>query len=540
MDRDRVVRRLSVLGTFVPLAALVLVGFPAVLPAATITVNTTADGAANDGSCTLGEAIAAANSNTASGGAVGECDGGDANPTLDTIAFAITSGCAAITNVCTITPGSSLPAITGRVDVNGYSQSGASANTLAVGNDAVLLIELNGTSVGGIGLHLAAGSAGSTLRGLVINRFNDEIQIATGDNLIAGNFIGTDPTGLLDRGSTGSGILITGSGNTIGGTTPAARNLISGNNTGDIFGIFLNGAGAGSTPIQGNYIGTNPPGTPAIPNGFGINAESSDGNTIGGTTAGARNVISGNGNNGVRLSGSDNNVVQGNYIGVGASGTTAIGNGNQGLRIDNATGNTVGGLVAGAGNVISANGDIGVRVTSSSNTTVSGNLIGLDANGNPGFGNLDGGVHVFGAIGTLIRTNSIHGNQGSGDPPSLGIDLDVDQSAPDDGVTPNDVGTPPDTDTGSNTLQNFPVLTSASFAAGTSMRVGALQDCPELDTSRMMLDFTTFSKSTSSSSTFGDLPPSSWCTRFTVAAALRATSVPARVEPVNDTMSISG
>ncbi len=39
---------------------------------------------------------------------------------------------------------------------------------------------------------------------------------------------------------------------------------------------------------------------------------------------------------------------------------------------------------------------------------------------------------------------------------------------------------------------------------------------------------------------FGDLPPSSWCTRLTVGAALRATSIPARVEPVNDTMSTSG
>src|SRR5882762_1632433 len=81
--------------------------------------------------------------------------------------------------------------------------------------------------------------------------------------------------------------------------------------------------------------------------------------------------------------------------------------------------------------------------------------------------------------------------------------------------------------------------TSANFAAGTNMRVGALQDCPEFWNTCSTLLVTARSKSASSSSTLGDLPPSSWCTRLTEAAAFLATSVPARVDPVKDTMSTS-
>ncbi|MDL2718860.1 MAG: CSLREA domain-containing protein, partial [Acidobacteriota bacterium] len=74
-----------VLVSAVTAAAMLLV--PAAARAATITVNSTADTSANDGVCTLREAITAANTNTASGAAAGECAAGAAG--LDTIAFAI-------------------------------------------------------------------------------------------------------------------------------------------------------------------------------------------------------------------------------------------------------------------------------------------------------------------------------------------------------------------------------------------------------------------------------------------------------------------
>lgn len=372
-----------------------------------VTVTSTADTAANDGVCTLREAITSVVTNTASGGAAGECVAGAVG--LDAIEFNITGGCAL---PCTITPGTALPSITEPVILNGYSQPGASANTLAVGSDAVLKIELNGTTAGGVGLTLAAGSGGSTIRGLVVNRFSTAILVQSAGNVLAGNFIGIDPSGTIARGNTSHAIDVTGASNTIGGTTPAARNVVSGTNLQQFrAGIRSTGSGATGNIFQGNYIGTNAAGTAAIPNWFGILCETGGGHTIGGTVAGARNVVSGNSNTGISFSGSSTNTVFGNFIGVNATNTEPLPNENQGLRIDNATGNVIGGTGAGEPNVLSFNGDIGVRIAFGSNTTVRGNTIR---------GNVDGGVHVYLGTGNLIRSNAIFLNDISA-PPNLVI-----------------------------------------------------------------------------------------------------------------------
>jgi CSLREA domain-containing protein len=455
--------------------ALVLLSSATWLSAATITVNSVADATANDGVCTLREAITAANTNTASGAMAGECLAGQAPLVVDTIAFNITGGCA---TVCTITPATSLPTVTEPVVINGYTQPGSAANTFGVGNNVVLKIEINGTTAGGTGLTLA-GPGNVTIQGLVINRFGTEVLVQGPANSILGNFIGVDPTGTLDLGNTGNGIEVTSLANVIGSSAPGNRNVISGNNgAGSPAGIFLNGSGARAT-IENNYIGTNAAGTAAIPNGFGINAESSDSNVIGGVIIGpvppgtsVTNVISGNGI-GVRLNGADNNTIEGNHIGVDATGAVPLGNDGQGVRIDNGSGNVIGGGLDET-NVISANGDVGVRVTSAANNTISHNIIGMNGAATATLGNFDGGVHVFGGSGNLIRSNVIFGNDGS-TPPNLGIDLDVDEIAPDDGVTPNDAG---DADTGSNGLQNFPVLTGASFAGGNTTISGTLNSTP--------------------------------------------------------------
>src|SRR5262249_34685315 len=95
-----------------------------------------------------------------------------------------------------------LPAITDPVIIDGYTQPGASQNTLAAGDNAVLLIQLDGTFVGesAQGLQVLAGS--SALRGLVINRFNTGVRMSgQGGNVIEGNFMGTDPTGLIGLGN---------------------------------------------------------------------------------------------------------------------------------------------------------------------------------------------------------------------------------------------------------------------------------------------------------------------------------------------------
>ena len=447
-----------------PFLAFVLLCWAATLSAGVvITVTNTADTAANDGVCTLREAITSANTNTASGGAAGECVAGAVS--LDAISFNITGGCAV---PCTITPGTALPSINAPVIVEGYSQPGASPNTLAVGNDAVLKIELNGTTAGGVGLTLAAGSGGSTIRGLVVNRFATAILVQSAGNLLAGNFIGIDPTGTIGRGNTSHAIEITSASNTIGGTTPAARNVISGSDLQQAqAGIHLTSSGATANTIQGNYIGTNAAGAASIPSWFGILSESGGGHTIGGTAAGARNVVSGNSNTGVSLS-SSNNTVFGNFIGVNATNTAPLPNGNQGLRIDSGSGNVIGGTGVNEPNVISFNGDIGVRIAFNGNNTVRGNTIR---------GNVDGGVQIYGGSGHLIRSNAIFENSVS-TPPNLGIDIDPDGGSPDDGVTPNDLGPPPDTDSGPNDIQNFPVLTAASFAGGMVSFSGTLASTP--------------------------------------------------------------
>jgi CSLREA domain-containing protein len=193
--------------------------------------------------CTLREAITAANN----------------NPGADTFTFNIAG-----TGVKTITPTTPLPTITETVTIDGYTQPGASANTLTVGDDAVLLIELNGISAG-VAVGLTLNSDDSVVRGLLINRFGfDGIRAFFGTgNVIEGNFIGTDAAGTSDLGNEAAGVFLNpADGNLIGGLLPEARNLISGNGGSGV--LFANGC-SGNT-VQGNYIGTDRNGLTALPN----------------------------------------------------------------------------------------------------------------------------------------------------------------------------------------------------------------------------------------------------------------------------------
>jgi hypothetical protein len=228
-----------------------------------------------------------------------------------------------------------LPKITYPVSINGYTQPGTSPNTLATGDNAVLKTELAGNGQSGTALEITHVSGQSVIKGLVINRFGEGISIDgdTAGNRIEGNSIGTVPCGTIDKGNTDDGVNIFdgASENVIGGTTPAACNVISGNT---FNAVFVNGEN--NNLIQGNYIGTDKTGTKSLGNGKGVGAAvaivgNSSGNTVGGTTAGARNVISGNESDGIFIgSGSDPNRVLGNRIGTTANGTAALGNGEAG------------------------------------------------------------------------------------------------------------------------------------------------------------------------------------------------------------------
>jgi titin len=226
------------------------------------------------------------------------------------------------------------------------------------------------------------------------------------ENWIAGNYIGTDPSGTQAVGehNTGIGIRNEASGNLIGtngdGVSDAnERNVISGNT----YGIALDDASG--TQVQGNYIGVTAAGNAAVPNkNAGIYVSGGWGNRIGiTTTAGPaydakRNVISGN-FWGVKLSDTDDNIIAGNYIGTNPAGTQALANQYVGIYINGGAGNLIGTDGDGVAdamerNVISGNGGSGIYLSASSDNIIAGNYIGTNAAGSAALGNGLMGVGV--------------------------------------------------------------------------------------------------------------------------------------------------
>ena len=375
-------------------------------PLALITVNSPLDTVvAGDGLCTLREAIGNANANADT--TAGDCAAGAG---VDTIGFNIAGGGV----IATITPASALPAILDPVTIDGSTQ----------GCPGPPCIVLDGNLAGpGIdGLSLGAGS--STVRGLIIHRFGGRgIFINSGGNFVEGNFIGTDTTGTIDFGNALGGVVIQGAGNnTIGGTAAGAGNLISGNDTD---GILIIAAGASGNRVLGNSIGTDVSGALDLGNfDAGVQIQDAPNNIVGGTTAQARNVIAGNGGDGVYIFSAPSlgNLVQGNYIGISVDGLADLGNADDGIQIQDAPNNTVGGTAAGAGNVISGNVDDGIVIISAAATgnLVQGNLIGTQANGTADLGNSSDGIVISNAsnntIGGAIAAsrNVISGNDDDG------------------------------------------------------------------------------------------------------------------------------
>jgi len=437
----------------------------------------------------------------------------NASGSADLIQFNIPGG-----GVQTIIPASPLPAITGSVTIDGYTQPGARKNALADGDNAVLLVELSGANAGAGASGLTVNASNVTISGLVINRFTQYGISLTGAAVgltISGNFIGTNPSGTAAGPGNAWGIVLNsgaGSVNTIGGELPWQRNVISGNVGGGIALYSLQQAS-----IKGNYIGTNAAGIAAVANtGSGGITVMSSGHVIGGRATGARNLISGNNRDGIYMANAigggttQNVVIEGNYIGTDYSGTTALPNFNSGIYLSgggvNIINNHIGGTVSGSGNVIAGNGGTGITMFgqdvantpgSITGNVIQGNSIGVNAHGaalpNGWTGvwissyqntspttspvsqntiggseaganviayNIGNGVKITGATNTQnsILFNSIFSNTG------LGIDLGGGiWTSVGDGVTANDTG---DADTGPNNLQNFPVLNGAQTQCG--------------------------------------------------------------------------
>lgn len=397
----------------------------------------------SDGFISLREAIIAAN-NTAG---------------LDTISFNIAGAGVHTIFVGNASDGGNgeLPDVTDAIEIRGLTQPGSAANTLPAGDDSALMIELDGTFATGAvhGLHFnGAGASGSTVQGLIINRFTGNgIEVTNADDVvIVGNFIGLDSTGTAAAGNTGHGIAVNGGSSRviIGGETADLRNVISGNT---LDGVNIVGAQSSATVI-GNFIGTNAAGTAAVGNrSDGIEIQSA-GNQIGGSNAG--NVIAGNIGAGVNINGNAalDNQIQGNLIGTNSQGEAGLGNLGSGIIVNNGADRTIIGTDGDGtndgseGNVISGNTGYGIRLQSVDDVVIAGNYIGTTPDGTSARANSLGGILLAGSatdnrIGTdadgtsdTFERNVISGNGGAG--------ITISASATGTKIAGNSIGTQAD------------------------------------------------------------------------------------------------
>ena len=326
-------------------------------------------------------------------------------------------------------------------------------------------VELDGTTAAGNngdGVQINATSSGNTIGGPVqfgplVKEFNvisgnagNGIVIdGSSDNEIIANFIGTDVTGMNDLGNGGNGILLTGgaSSNLIGGREPLSGgspvmpgkrpgsfnyqgkptdgNVISGN---DENGVLLTD-GAESNFLAGNFIGTDLAGNAPIGNSLdGVAIVGADNNILRGTFKILEivppsepflfyNVISGNGQNGLRIHNSNNSVIQANFFGLGADNQTRVGNALNGVLIEGSSAITQFGGFIPVGNVTAANGQHGVEIRDTARGIIAFNTFaGLGAfNDSTGLGNQQDGFHITSTGGNnVLRTNVISGNGDDG------------------------------------------------------------------------------------------------------------------------------
>jgi len=368
----------------------------------------------------------------------------------------------------------------------GLSAAGTSA--LQNGQNGISISTSSSNIIGGIVTGARNVISGNAVNGISI------LQLGDGNNLVQGNYIGTDIAGTKAVANTQTGVRIQGRFNTIGGAITGAGNLISGNGQQGIWLIGTGGNVSGNI-IQGNIIGLNAAGSGGLANGnAGIGISGASANQVGGTAAGARNVISANNDAGIFLvaAGATGNAIQGNFIGTDPSGAVARGNLFEGIYMELAATNQIGGSSAGAGNLISGNHTRGIWLTNASGNVFQGNFIGTKADGTNALGNtfhnleleanannniiggaaagagnrigfaqsIYAGVRVRdGSVNNLISGNAIFSNG------ALGIDLGVVGAnsiyACESGMAGN----------AANAGQNFPVITNViSSQAGTVVR----------------------------------------------------------------------
>jgi hypothetical protein len=378
--------------------------------------------------------------------------------------------------------------LTSPVTIDGYSQAGATANTLASGDDAKLKVELDATNISPALWLNGAGSGGSTIQGLAITHMASiGIKVANGsaNNRIVGNFIGVNVAGTATSGTNTALDIESSNATTIGGTTPEVRNMLSGND------VIVYVSGCDNTVIQGNYINIDATGTAALAAGLrGIDLGAGSSNLIGGSTPGAGNVIAAWSAHGIIFQGSgSDNLIQGNLIGMDATGSVRLGAGQYGITYyeGSGTGNKIGGAAAGEGNVINGATISALQLffDTSPDLAVQGNLIGTDASGTIALGNAQG-ILVYAGAGIIGGTGAGAGNRiafssslgvsifaGAKNVPILGNDIYANGSL---GISLSGTGTPTqnddgDGDPGNNNLQNYPVISTVTISPRTTVHV---------------------------------------------------------------------
>lgn len=294
-----------------------------------------------------------------------------------------------------ITLTSVLPGLTDSgTTIDGTTQAGASCGDLWAGTPHVIRVQLDGVNASFVGITSAG--ANQTIRGLSLTRFRNAIlaRAVSTNAAIQCNYIGLTPAGAIASNSTG--VLTFGAGTIIGGLTAGQGNVISGNNPSGI----ISGNGATAMSVRGNFIGTDPLGLAAR----GNTAFPLSNNT--GTASWSdvtRNLISGNGSNGIGIQGDDiitpsagSIRIVGNYIGVNRTGNSGLPNAGIGIDFTRGTANslTIGGTNLADRNIISSNISHGIALGAQTGYSILGNYIGLNSNGTATIGNGGSGISI--------------------------------------------------------------------------------------------------------------------------------------------------
>lgn len=318
-----------------------------------------------------------------------------------------------------------LPVITrDGVTINGFTQGNAQENSLAVGNNAIYRIVIDGSLAGDFASGIYSQASDVTIRGLVINNFaNTGIYLGPDsfDNTIVGNFLGTDFTGNLAQ-SNYRGIQVYGSNHQIGLNSPGDRNLVSGNEN---VGIFISPTGD-NTHVVNNYVGVSADGFSPLPNlERGVEIQAS-GVVVGAANPNSRNIIAANNNFGIFVGNDPNPInpvdedslinisILGNIIGLNADGSAVLGVQSRGIYLLNASSVVIGDILAGR-NVISGHVNAGIEIFSSTGPTIiRNNHIGTNFGGTFALGNGVAGIVIRGSDHLIGGSNPDDGNLISG------------------------------------------------------------------------------------------------------------------------------